>query len=206
MADQLSLYNGALLKLGQPRLVTLTDEGKARRALDDCYANVVKACLEAGLWNFARRFAQVEADPSRSSGFGYAHVFAKPDDWLRTSGVWEDASKRAPLLDYDDRGDDWLANRDTIYVEWISNDDEYGMNLGRWPESFVDFVEFRLARTVCVDVTGSETKLDKLEHGEKRAKSLASSRDAMNEAVTRFPPPGRLVSSRRSSRNTEHGR
>lgn len=206
MADQLSLYKGALLKLGQPRIVTLTDEGTARRALDDCYAKVVKACLEAGLWNFAMRFSEVTTSPSVGSNYGYQYVFDKPDDWLRTAGVWEDGDKRIPLLDYDDRTSRWLANRETIYAQWVSNDPDYGMDLGLWPESFVDFVEYRLARTVCVDVTGSETKLDQLKKDEKDARRLASNRDAMNEAVTRFPPPGRLVLARRASRNTEQGR
>lgn len=206
MADQLSLYNGALQKLGQPRLVALTDEGTGRRALDDCYAKVVKGCLEAGLWNFAMRFAEVEADPSLTSTFGYTHAFAKPDDWLRTAGVWEDGTQTSPLLDYDDRASLWLANRDTIYVKWVSNDPDYGMDLGLWPESFVEYVEFALAEAACVDVTGSETKLDKLGERKEKARKNASNRDAMNEAVTRFPPAGRLVRSRRASRNTEHGR
>lgn len=206
MTDQLSLYKGALQKLGQPRIVTLSDEGTARRALDDCYAKVVKFCLEAGLWNFAMRFAEATASPSVDTSFGYSHVFDKPDDWLRTAGIWEDGTQKVPLLDYADRTSVWLANRETIYAAWVSNHEDYGMDLGRWPESFVDYVEFRLAKTVCVDVTGSESKLEKLESDEKKARSLASSRDAMNEAVTRFPPVGRLVTSRRASRNTEQGR
>jgi len=206
MADRLSLYNGALLKLGQPRLVTLTDEGTARRALDDCYAKVVKGCLEAGLWNFAMRFGEATASPSVSANYGFSHVFDKPDDWLRTAGVWEDGNKRVPLLEYDDRASHWVAGRDTIYVQYVSNDDDYGMDLGLWPESFVEYVEFQLARNVCVDVTGSETKLDRLEKDAEKARRIASNRDAMNEAVTRFPPPGRLMASRRSSRHSEPGR
>ena len=206
MTDQLSLYKGALLKLGQPRIVALTDEGTARRALDDCYAKVVKGCLEAGLWNFAMRFAEATASPSLATSFGYRYVFEKPDDWLRTAGVWEDGTQKVPLLDYADRATNWLANRETIYVGWISNHEDYGMDLGLWPETFVEYVEFKLAYTVCVDVTGSETKLDKLEKDAEKARRNASNRDAMNEPVTRFPPPGRLVTSRRSSRNTEHGR
>lgn len=206
MTDQLSLYNGALLKLAQPRLATLTDEGTARRALDFCYAKVVKGCLEAGLWNFAMRFAEATASPSVSTSFGYSYVFDKPDDWLRTAGVWEDGTQKVPLLDYADRASVWLANREKIYVGWVSNDTDYGLDLGLWPETFVDYVESVLAKTICLEVTGSESKKDGLEKDEKVALSKASNRDAMNEPVTRFPPPGRLVQSRRASRNTEHGR
>lgn len=206
MTDQISLYNGALQKLGHARLVALTDEGTARRALDECYAKVVKGALEAGLWNFAMRFTEVTTSPSVGSNYGYRYVFDKPDDWLRTAGVWEDGDKRSPLLDYDDRGSYWMANQETIYVQFVSNDVDWGMDLGLWPESFVKFVEFALAEATCVDITGSESKLDDLGKRKERARKDASNTDAMNEPVTRFPPSGRLVRSRRASRNTEHGR
>ena len=205
MASQLSLYNGALLKLGQPRLSSLSDEGKARRALDTCYAKVVKACLEAGFWNFALRFVEATTSPSVGSNYGYQYVFDKPDDWLRTAGVWSDGNQTVPLLDYADRQSYWLANQSTIYPLYVSNDSDYGLDLGLWPESFVDYVECILAKTVCVDVTGSESKLDDLEKKEATAWRKASNRDAMNEAVMRRPPAGSLVRSRGSWRGREHG-
>jgi hypothetical protein len=196
MTDQLSLYNGALLKLGQPRLVTLTDEGKARRALDDVYAKRVKACLEEALWNFALRLQQLETSPSVGSNFGYSYVFDKPDDWLRTAGVTTDGYGKNPLLNYDDRGSFIFADIDTIYMTYVSNDEDYGMDLGMWPESFVAFVEADLALQTCEDITGSTEKKQALEKERKLAKARASTNDAMNEPVTRYPPTGRLVASR----------
>lgn len=199
MTDQLSLYNGALIKLGQPRLSALTDEGKARRALDAEYAKTVKGCLEAGLWNFAMRFVELTASPSADTNWGYRYVFDKPDDWLRTAGVTPDGHGRVPLLDYDDRSSYLLADIDTIYLRYVSNDPDYGLDLGKWPESFVEFVECSLALAVCEEVTGSNEKRDRLKQERKEAKHTASNTDAMNEPVTRYPPTGRLVASRGSS-------
>lgn len=196
MTDQLSLYNGALIKLGQPRLNALTDEGKARRALDAEYAKTVKACLEAALWNFAMRFVQLETSPSVESNYGYPYVFDKPDDWLRTAGVTTDGYGKIPLLDYDDRASYIFADQSIIYLKYISNDADYGLDLGLWPQSFVDYVETSLAYAVCEEVTGSVDRKDRLEKARLKAKSHASNMDAMNEAVTRYPPPGRLVLSR----------
>lgn len=196
MTDQLSLYNGALIKLGQPRLNALTDEGKARRALDAEYAKTVKACLEAALWNFAMRFVQLETSPSVESNYGYQYVFDKPDDWLRTAGVTTDGYGKIPLLDYDDRASYIFADQSIIYLKYISNDADYGLDLGLWPQSFVDYVETSLAYAVCEEVTGSMDRKDRLEKARLKAKSHASNMDAMNEAVTRYPPPGRLVLSR----------
>jgi hypothetical protein len=199
MTDTLSLYNGALVKIGQPRLATVTDEQKSRRALDFAYAKTVKACLENGQWNFAMRFASATESPSVDTTLGYQYVFDKPDDWLRTAAITTDAYGRVPLLQYDDRTDYWLADIATIYVRYVSNDPNYGLDLGRWPESFVDYVETALAVAICEEVTGSNTKLDKLEKDRDKAWKRASNRDVMNEAVTKFPPPGRLLRSRFSS-------
>ncbi|MER8481173.1 hypothetical protein [Mesorhizobium sp. M1322] len=199
MTDQLSLYNGALIKLGQPRLSALTDEGKARRALDAEYAKTVKACLEAAFWNFAMRFVELETSPSVGSNFGYQYIFDKPDDWLRTAGVTTDAYGKIPLLDYDDRTSQIFADQSIIYLRYVSNDEDYGMDLGLWPQSFVDYVETSLAFAVCEEVTGSAERKDRLEKQKLKAKSHASNTDAMNEAVMRFPPSGRLVQSRGSS-------
>ncbi|QND67640.1 hypothetical protein HB777_29360 [Mesorhizobium loti] len=199
MTDQLSLYNGALIKLGQPRLAALTDEGKARRALDAEYAKTVKACLEAAFWNFAMRFVQLEATPSVGTSFGYQYVFDKPDDWIRTAGVTSDPYGKVPLLDYDDRASRVLADMSVIYFRYISNDQDYGMDLGLWPQTFVDYVETCLAFATCEEVTGSAERKDRLDKARDKAKYKASNTDAMNEAVTRYPPPGRLVQSRGSS-------
>ncbi|PAP94525.1 hypothetical protein [Mesorhizobium wenxiniae] len=196
MTDQLSLYNGALIKLGQPRLAALTDEGKARRALDAEYAKTVKGCLEAAFWNFGMRFVQLENTPSEASSFGYQYVFDKPDDWLRTAGVTSDPYGNVPLLTYDDRTSRILADISIIYLRYVSNDEDFGMDLGLWPQTFVDYVETSLAWTVCEEITGSVDRKDRLEKARDKAKYKASNTDAMNEAVTRYPPAGRLVQSR----------
>lgn len=207
MTDQLSLYNGALVKLGQPRLASLTDESTARRALDFAYAKTVKACLEAGLWNFAMRFASATESPSVDTTLGYRYVFDKPNDWLRTAAITVDAHGKVPLLEYDDRTDYWLADISTIYVRYVSNDEDYGLDLGRWPESFVIYVETALAVATCEELTRSTSKLEKLEKDADKAWKKASNRDVMNEPVTKFPPVGRLVRSRFPSTSTrEHGR
>lgn len=207
MTDQLSLYCGALVKLGQPRLASLSDENKSRRALDFAYAKTVRACLEAGLWNFAMRFASATESPSVDTTLGYRFVFEKPDDWLRTAAMTVDAHGKVPLLEYDDRTDYWLADIETIFVRYVSNDPDYGLDLGRWPESFVDYVETSLAVATCEEITGSNSKLEKLEKDKKDAWKRASNRDVMNEPVTKFPPVGRLVRSRLSSLSSrERGR
>jgi hypothetical protein len=196
VTDKLSLYNGALSKMGQPRLSALTDVGKARRELDAVYDKTVKACLEAGQWNFAMRLVKAETSPSVSSNFGYRYVFDKPDDWLRTNALSADEYARIPLIDYEDRTSHWHADVDIIYVRYVSNDADFGLDLGRWPESFTRYVELALACESCEQIVTSESKLEGLEKRRDKAFSKASATDAMNEPAVKFMPPGKLVSSR----------
>lgn len=204
MTDQLSLYNGALLKLGEARLSALSDEGKSRRAFDEAYAKTVKGCLEAAFWNFALRLSELTTSPSVGSNYGYQYVFDKPDDWLRTAGVTSDGYGKMPLFNYDDRSSFILADVQKVYLNYISNDPDYGMDLGLWPQTFVDYVECSLAVATCEDITGSSEKKDRLEKAQAKAKTKASNNDALNEAVTKFAPTGRLVQSR-GSQSTYRG-
>lgn len=203
MATKLGIYNGALRKLGEPRLSALTDDVKGRHVLDAAWSEILEHCLEQGLWNFATRSVQLENTPSLATEFGYTYVFDKPDDWVRTAAVSLDEFGAIPLLRYEDRTDYWLCDHTLIYVWYISNDDNFGLDLGRWPETFAQYVQYMLAYEICEDVTGSETKKDRLERRMDRARRDAKNKDASNEAVTRFPPTGSLLASRGASGNRE---
>lgn len=196
MATKLGVYNGALFHLDTEALVSLTEEGKKRRALDTAYGDVVQACLEAGLWNFAMRSVEMESTPSEATDWGYTYVFDKPDDWVRTAALTTDEYGKSPLLQYEDRSDFILTDVEPIYLWYVSNHEEYGLDLGKWPQSFTDYVEYALAHKTCGVVTGGSEKKDTLYKKMIRAKRDAASKDAMNQPVTRFPPAGSLVGSR----------
>lgn len=196
MTTKLAVYNGALQHLDTEALASLSEEGKKRRALDTAYDGIVEWCLEQGNWNFATRSAEVEASPSLDTTFGYAYVFEKPDDWIRTAALTHDEYGRSPVLDYEDRTDYWLADVTPIYTWWVSNDADYGLDLGRWPETFTTFVEYALAHKTCGVITGSKSDKDTLYKKMIRAKRDALNKDALAQPVTKFPPTGRLVATR----------
>lgn len=197
MASKLGLYNAVLVTyLDEEPLSALSDEGTGRRKLDAVYDSVLEWCLEQGLWNFAYRNVKMEASPSLTTDFGYTYVFEKPDDWVRTGALTFDEYGKCPLLQYQDRTDFWLADVDEAYLWYVSNDVDYGLDLGRWPETFTTFAEVSLAFKVCGGVTGSQSRKDDLYKLRTRAKRDALNKDGMNDPVTKFPPTGRLVRSR----------
>lgn len=196
MTDRLKLYNGALRRLGQTRLANLTENVKGRRVLDSCYDEVLKLCLEAGWWDFAIRSAKLEPTSSEETQFGPVHVYNKPDDWVRTYAFCSDDYFKDPILDYSTSKNTWITDYNPIYLKWVSNADDYGMDLGSWPQHFTNYVQYYLAVESCEKITGSSSKMDELRQDMKKAMHDAKNFDALNDPVTKFPPEGRLIRAR----------
>ena len=202
MTTKLKLYNGALRKLAVTPLDSLTEDVKARYVLDECYDEIIGQCLEAGWWDFAMRAARAEYDSSLSHAFGYRNGFDKPSDWVRTYIISLDEYFNTPMLDYEDRNGRWLCDHEEIYVKWISNGSNYGLDLARWPATFTQYVQFALAEECAEPITQSSSKMEEMMKMKVRTLHSAKNIDALNDPVTRFQPKGRLVSSR-GSRSSE---
>jgi hypothetical protein len=186
MADQLTIYNEALGHLGERRLLSLMENREPRRVLDSYWAGVVAYCLEQGLFRFAKKVVQIDAD-STVPAFGYNYRFAIPEDRIRTVVISSSPDLDPPLLQYNEEAGFWYANATPLFVSFISNDPTYGMNLGAWPQAFGDYVTKRLARQSCKRVTGSEAMLKGpggLIEQEDKARRVTKANDAMND------PPG----------------
>ena len=202
MATKLGVFNGALLALGHRRLSDTGEAVEAGRDIVSVYDQVVKECLSAGSWNFAMETIQADSDTGVTPEFGFAEVFAKPSDWVRTIGVSADENFSRPLLQYYDDANFWSADSTPIYVRYVSNDTGLGLDLTRWPAAFTRFVELELAARVALKLTQSASLEESLEKKRDKARRTALNQDAMNEVQPRFPPPGSWTISRggRSSR------
>jgi hypothetical protein len=199
MADRLSLYNQALGRLEQRRLASLAEQREPRRVLDDYWDQEVAYCLERELWNFSYRAVQMDALTATVPTFGYLYAFSIPDDWIRTRKLSAVPTFNPPLLQVAEEAGYWYTNLTPIFVQYNSNDPDYGMNLGAWPASFTDYVAARLARQACKRITGSSELLagpEGLIKQEDRARRVAAANCAMNEAVG-FAPMSGWVRARR---------
>lgn len=199
MTTKLSLYKGALAHLRERTIASLAENREPRRVLDDVYDEVVAYCLERKFWNFSYRSIQLDADSSVTPTFGPQYAFTIPTDWIRTRMISAQPSFNPPLEQIIEEAGRWYTSITPIYVQYNSNDPTYGMNLGKWPTSFVEYVELRLA----VKAAGRITNKDELLQGpqgllkmEERAYKVANANCAMNEAVG-FRPLGSWVRSRR---------
>lgn len=195
--SRLLTYNNALRMCGERSLASLTESREPRRLLDDAWnAGGVDSCLEQGQWNFAMRTSKIDYDTSVTPPFGYPYAFTKPEDWIRTAGVCTDEFFRNPLLDYTDEAGYWYAQLTSIYVRYVSNDDAYGNDLGRWPSTFSAFVDAYFAFEVVHKITQDKERIALVRKELRERKRDALNKDAMNDP-TRFPAPGSWVRSRR---------
>lgn len=197
MTTKLSLYNNALVvHLGARKLAALSEAVESRRALDDVWdGGGVKACLQMGQWNFAIKSAQFDYDPSIEPDFGYQRVFAKPDDFVRTVAVCSDEYFRNSFEGYLDNNSYWVCDLDTIYVRYVSDDDEYGMDMSKWPPNFTTFVEAWFAMRIARRLTGSDQLKALTDRDVQRYLRAAKATDAMEEP-TRQQPVGSWVRAR----------
>ena len=200
--DKLKIYNGALLLCEERSIASLTVNESARRYLDEVWDDGgIQFCLEQGQWRFAMRSSKFTYDTGITPSFGYQRAFAKPDDWVNTSALCSDEYFNEPHLNYTDEAGYWYSDLDEIYVKYVSNHDNWGMNFAAWPFSFTEYVKAYFASRIVGRLAQKDTiKAGLLAKGGIRDTALdtALNRDAMAEP-TKFPPRGSWVRARQNN-------
>jgi hypothetical protein len=159
LTDRLRIYNGALLLCGERALQTVSEEVEPRHLLDLVWNDEgVRYCIEQGLWHFAMRSSRMDYNPSISPDWGFTYGFDKPDDWVATAGVFSDERLQNPHLAYADEISYWFSDETVLYVQYVSDDASYGMDLAKWPSSFTDYVKAYFAGRIIHRLPGSAEK------------------------------------------------
>lgn len=205
MSAQLDLYNAALLFCGERFLGSLTENREPRRLLDQVWATGgVKLMLEKGQWNFATRTQQLDFDSGISPGFGYQYAFDQPDDYCNTRAVCADEYFRQPLIRHVFEGGYWYADLQTIYVRYVSDDVNYGMNMNKWPQTFLEVVACHFASKIVLKLGNDASEKQRLETMTEKLLKKAKNSSAMQEP-TQFPAPGSWSRSRQRYSNYSDG-
>jgi hypothetical protein len=195
-ATRLKIYNDALGHLGARALASLTESRESRRLLDGYWNNgFVDYILEQGFWKWSIRTQEITYDPDMETGFGYRYVFPLPEDFIRIYSICSDEDFVNPITRYAIEAGYIYCDYDTIYFQYVSDDDDYGYNYENWSETFNLYASYHLAWLGCIRITQSESK--KIELKKERDKALvdARSKDAMNNPA-KFQPLGTWGSAR----------
>jgi hypothetical protein len=201
--SRLQIYNDALLCCKERFLSSLTENCEARRLLDNVWAsNGVRYCLEQGQWQFAMRTQQIDYDPDVDTQFGYTYAFDKPTDWVLTSAVCSDERMTIPLMQYRDEGPYWFADITPMYISYVSDDENYGGDLSKWPATFCDYVAAEFASRIVLKLTGDESRMAALSdprQGMVARRLLIAKNRAMMTQPQQRPATGAWVRSRRGN-------
>lgn len=201
---KLRVYNGALFHLGSRKLSSLSEAREPRRVLDEVWGSndeVIYWALEQGEWNFAIRSVQADYSASVTPSFGFRRAFDKPSDFRRLAQLSSDEYFTYAMTDreFKDEATYWFTDHDVLYIRYVSDSDEYGLNSAAWSEAFIDFLEFRLAWKACRRITNSNSTFDRIDRDYQKALRAARSFDAMNEGV-KILPSGSWVRARAQPR------
>jgi len=196
MADRLTIYRDALRLLGNAAsLGSLTEVNPSRSALDDAWRSAGDYLLEKGLWNFAIRTIEIQPDEDLEPRFGYDYAYSKPDDWVRTVSISQTADFAQGLADYADETDYWHTSITPVYLRYVSDDDAYGWNVGRWRQSFAKALAAYLAYQCGLPISADRGNRNDLYNLFRTLLKEAKTLDAVDEKVQQRPA-GRLVRAR----------
>lgn len=145
--SELSVCNGALVKLGQEPISSLSQDTKNARLCNAVFAICRNEVLEGHAWYFATKTAELASVVVEDTLSEYTYVYEKPADMLKMI-----------------RGEDWkqefeirdaylMANDEPLYIKYIFE----CTNTGLWSYSFAQCLSWRIAAEISYAVTKSNT-------------------------------------------------
>lgn len=205
MTTKLRLYNRALGLLNTRRLHEtdgLTENVPARHALDQVYSECLQAMLERGLWKFALRSSELTYDSNIEPNFGFPYAYEHPTDFVRLAGLSNDPNFRPGYEpEYHEESGYWYMNVSSVYVRYVSNDADYGLDLTKYPEYYSRALAADMALQVAGQLVGSDFKTANVLKTFRENLALSKSLDAVDEPVQQ-KPAGRWARARRLGRGT----
>ena len=196
MADKLDIFNRVLVKCGQRPLLSLSDARPEQRAIDRVYDSAVEKLIEGALWKFASRSEELQPSDTASTQFGYQYAYENPTDYVRVIRISDNERFRPTLRDFMFEGDFLFADCSPLYLQYVSDDPAYGLDVGKWTPSFADaLVDELVVRTSPFLMGAGVQQVEQFEKQAKRSFYMAKGRDAVNQPEG-WVPSGRLVKAR----------
>ncbi len=175
----LSICNMALSLIGNKSflITALNEDSEPARQCNLWYEPIRDATLMAHPWNFAIRRAEL-SQISDTPAYGYAYAYSYPDDFLKV--VQTDMAEEAGWEDYRSEGQlgtttrVLLSDEGEVAIEYIAKITDPNA----YSPMFVQALVTHLAATICVPLTDSQTRADKIADRYKEIVREARSVDA----------------------------
>lgn len=198
MTTQLAQYQKALRAIGDQRLNSLTENVAPRRTLDDVWPDSIAYMLKQAGWKFALRYAELTVNVDITPAWGTRVPFAQPDDYAgRLTNIASDPDFLNELIGFEEHDGQWWTGGQYqfLYVSYVSNAVDKGLNLGAWPVDFANAHALYMAWESGLQITKSGTTRQSLFQDYEIAINRSKGLDAINNSVKR-KPQGSWVRSR----------
>lgn len=178
--SQTEIVNLALTRLGQDRVISISDDVEAARVMRSLWDFTRDAVLASYPWKFAIKRTSLPA-LSTAPAYGWERQFTVPEECLRLVQVGDDYVFYTGLLEtFQLEGGviltDEAAPLRLRYVERVTN-------VGLWPVLFGRVVAMQLAIDACEKLTTSNAKQGAL----NEAYALAVAQARKQSAIERPP-------------------
>ena len=152
---KLSLYNNALLLLGQRQLTSDAEATETRYKLDTAYdQEAANFCLELVKPRFSLLVVALAAGASPASN-AYAGTHTLPAQYISIHSIFSDANLDVPIARYLIEGSSLYTDYATAYVRYVQD----GVALASWSPSFANVVSAYLARQIAPAIAPQKVEL-----------------------------------------------
>ena len=139
-ATDVSVCNGALVKLGADMIVSLDDDSRQAKLCKEQYSKNKRELLRSHPWNFAIRRASLAASVAAPE-FGYAYKFPLPANCLRVLEVNEN------LYEWEREGNDIVTDASVCEIKYIEDvGEEY------FDDNFANSLSLKIASDLSGDL------------------------------------------------------
>lgn len=184
MASKVSIANRALAKLGEDRILLLTDDNKRARTINQMFDDVLDAELRRYRWKFTITRAELPA-LAEAPAWGYLYQYPLPADYLalvQVNDIYVRAGTGVALWQVE--SGNILTNIEAPlkvrYVKRVTNP-------GLFDAMFCEVLADRLAMEACETLTQSETKFTRVATQYKQDMQDAMRQDAIENPPDELP-------------------
>lgn len=187
--SKVSIANGALQRLGEKRIESLTQDHPSARSMNAAFERTVRAEIRRYGWNFAIKRQSVAADATDETILSTWNRYSLPNDYIRLlrddeSGMTVDWKIEGIFILSADAAP--LQFRYLAYIE----DPAYYDSL------FVEVLECKLAMVCCKEITGSHSNAAGVKLDYEDAIAQARKANAFEKEAQEFPEDSWLAARR----------
>lgn len=179
---KISVINRGLQILGNQAIASLNENSRGAKAMLRAYDSIFIAELEAHIWNFAIKRANLAADATAPI-FGKAKYYPLPADFLYLAP--EETTLGNPNRhDYQIEGASIVSDEDgPLPIRYVS----LNITESQFSSTFAEAFAYALAQACCEEITNSNSKMQAIMAGYEKAIQRAKRRNDIQNAPVKSP-------------------